>query len=433
MVTSRRGEAGVVALQVRRKQPKRLPRLASSRLLPIALIIVSFAALFAPGTAAQEFVSAPPQPEGLSEEVGEIGWGVTPGAICGPWLRPPHDPMALFLPLVAYDVPVAVGLETGWVFGSGGFVRIEPYREGYAQLECPVSLVEARYVVYFDKGRVELPYGTLDTGWIPVGRRQIPVRDDVHDVAEYRSVWDPEHPAWWIVTTGNLALELLSGQVEVGMNLYVKREPAAISVVGESGTGITYAALGKVMDVRWPPYWSNENPVITRTLDPTGTIGEDPSLERYGVTIVFPPFFGLSVPYLPHGVASVFWDYLQRPGWVATDIHYAGDFDFTPHGSDYRWRYTLKEGDQRLPWLWLVGVPITDPYWVRATIDGVERWILVQCFERRCMSYTPDNPEGWRVEFTNTGAHYYTWRYGQAPRWAGVPWVTQIRAYSLGD
>lgn len=81
----------------------------------------------------------------------------------------------------------------------------------------------------------------------------------------------------------------------------------------------------------------------------------------------------------------------------------------------------------------MVGLPITDPYWVRATIDGVERWVLVQCFERRCMSYTPDNPEGWRVEFTNTAAHYYTWRYGQAPKWADGPWVTQIRTYSLGD
>lgn len=49
------------------------------------------------------------------------------------------------------------------------------------------------------------------------------------------------------------------------------------------------------------------------------------------------------------------------------------------------------------------------------------------------MSYTPDNPEGWRVEFTNTAAHYYTWRYGQAPKWADGPWVTQIRTYSLGD
>ncbi len=243
-----------VASQARRNSPRRLHRLAGSRLLRIALVIVCLAALFAPGAAGQEFVPAPPQPEGLSEEVGAIGWGGNPEAIYGLWLHPLAVPKALFHPLVAYDVPVATALETGWVFGSGGYVQIEPYREGYAQLECYATprLVKARYVVYLDKGRIELPYGTLDTGWIPVGLRQIPTLDGfgVYDAGEYRSVWDPEHPARWIMTAGNLAQELFSGQVEVGNNLYVKREPAAISVAGESGTSITYATLGTAMDVR---------------------------------------------------------------------------------------------------------------------------------------------------------------------------------------
>jgi hypothetical protein len=35
----------------------------------------------------------------------------------------------------------------------------------------------------------------------------------------------------------------------------------------------------------------------------------------------------------------------------------------------------------------------------------------LQCFERRCLTYTPDNPEGWQVEFGNIGRHYYQWRY----------------------
>lgn len=55
-------------------------------------------------------------------------------------------------------------------------------------------------------------------------------------------------------------------------------------------------------------------------------------MERYGVTIVFPD---LNLTYL-HSFASVFWDYLQRPVWVATDIHYAGDFNRSPHGVDIR-------------------------------------------------------------------------------------------------
>ncbi len=36
----------------------------------------------------------------------------------------------------------------------------------------------------------------------------------------------------------------------------------------------------------------------------------------------------------------------------------------------------------------------------------------MQCFQRRCLTYTPGNDEGWQVEAGNVGRHYYTWRYG---------------------
>jgi hypothetical protein len=38
---------------------------------------------------------------------------------------------------------------------------------------------------------------------------------------------------------------------------------------------------------------------------------------------------------------------------------------------------------------------------------------LVQCFQPRCLTYTPDNAPGWQVEAGNVGLHYYQWRYGQ--------------------
>ena len=34
----------------------------------------------------------------------------------------------------------------------------------------------------------------------------------------------------------------------------------------------------------------------------------------------------------------------------------------------------------------------------------------MQCFERRCLTYTPGNPEGFVVEAGNVGQHYYEWR-----------------------
>ena len=39
--------------------------------------------------------------------------------------------------------------------------------------------------------------------------------------------------------------------------------------------------------------------------------------------------------------------------------------------------------------------------------------VLVQAFERRVLTYTPDNAPEWRVEMGNVGQHYYQWRYPQ--------------------
>jgi hypothetical protein len=47
-------------------------------------------------------------------------------------------------------------------------------------------------------------------------------------------------------------------------------------------------------------------------------------------------------------------------------------------------------------------------------VDGRYKDVLVQCFERRCLTYTPTNPDGWKVEAGNVGQHYYAWRYQSA-------------------
>jgi hypothetical protein len=59
------------------------------------------------------------------------------------------------------------------------------------------------------------------------------------------------------------------------------------------------------------------------------------------------------------------------------------------------------------------GHPITDPYWIRATVAGQERDILIQLFERRTLTYTPANPKQFQVEMGNVGQHYVYWRYGR--------------------
>ena len=66
-----------------------------------------------------------------------------------------------------------------------------------------------------------------------------------------------------------------------------------------------------------------------------------------------------------------------------------------------------------MDWLFAMGYPISEPYWVRCRVAGEEHDILVQLFERRVLTYTPANPPGWQVEMGNVGLHYYRWRYGQ--------------------
>ncbi|HEX5165535.1 MAG TPA: hypothetical protein VFV93_09080, partial [Thermomicrobiales bacterium] len=60
-------------------------------------------------------------------------------------------------------------------------------------------------------------------------------------------------------------------------------------------------------------------------------------------------------------------------------------------------------------------LPITEAYWATVKVNNQYVDVLMQCFERRCLTYTPGNPDGWKVEAGNVGLHYYVWRYGMMP------------------
>jgi len=64
------------------------------------------------------------------------------------------------------------------------------------------------------------------------------------------------------------------------------------------------------------------------------------------------------------------------------------------------------------PWFYATGYPITEAYWTQVKLKDIYSDVLIQCFERRCLTYTPSNDPGWRVEMGNVGQHYYQWRYG---------------------
>ena len=67
------------------------------------------------------------------------------------------------------------------------------------------------------------------------------------------------------------------------------------------------------------------------------------------------------------------------------------------------------------PIFYVTGLPITEAYWATVKAAGQQRDVLIQCFERRCLTYAPTNDPAFRVELANTGLQYYSWRYAQSP------------------
>jgi Tol biopolymer transport system component len=185
----------------------------------------------------------------------------------------------------------------------------------------------------------------------------------------------------WYVTNGLLVVELITGRLQVGDDRFVERAPANVPVAGDANDphGPTYATLGSVLNA--PPLEVGQE--VRATINRNGQIGAD---GPGGVTAAH------YVPQTNHTVASVFWDYLNSTGpvWDGNRIVNGRLFD---------------------PTFFATGYPITEAYWSTVQVSGEPKQVLIQCFERRCLTFTPDNPDGWRVEMGNVGRHYHSWRY----------------------
>lgn len=243
------------------------------------------------------------------------------------------------------DQPIAQGrVARSWLWGPRGLMaRSESYRQSPGGL---------RQVQYFDKGRME--------------------------------VGDPNSS--WSVTTGLLAVELITGRMQVGDNDFVQRGPADVPVAGDQNApdGPTYASflsiLGQQIDDRTgalPGETINRNGQIGRYEGPARS---ETRLVRY-------------VPETGHNIASVFWNYMNTQGPIA-------------EGGRVR-------SGQLMDWVFTLGYPVSEPFWARVTVGGQQRDVLIQIFQRRVLTYDPANPSGWRIEAGNVGRHYYRWRYGE--------------------
>lgn len=189
----------------------------------------------------------------------------------------------------------------------------------------------------------------------PNGLRQVQYFDKAR-----MEINDPARPGRDGVTNGLLTVEMVSGRVKMGDGLgpedNPERGPAAVPIAGDplvNGNTIapTYASFRGIATV--DNGYTDPDRTGQRTgttLDRSGNRANNAALAQDAATEI--------VSYntvTGHNVPRVFRDFLQN-----------GPVDA----------------------LFAFGYPITDPYWIRATVGGLEQDIFVQLYERRVVTYT---------------------------------------------
>jgi hypothetical protein len=194
---------------------------------------------------------------------------------------------------------------------------------------------------------------------------------------------DADRSAPGYVTNGLLATELVSGQLQIGDNAFETRQAAAVNVAGDpdDGEGPTYASFGAL---RGPVAPSTD--AVTATIDRAGTVGRNDALGGASA-------YAQHIAETGHNIPNVFWEFLNSSGPIIQNDQ-------------------LVDGRIFEPWWRPTGLPITEAYWARVKVGGQVQDVLIQVYERRVLTYTPANPDGFQVEMGNVGRHYYAWRYG---------------------
>jgi uncharacterized protein YkwD len=197
---------------------------------------------------------------------------------------------------------------------------------------------------------------------------------------------DSDRNSQWFVTNGLLCRELVSGQMQVGDTAYENRAPANVPVGGDldSPLGPTYATFNGLASLNNDKRAPQKSGFITEFINRNGQISNStgfPQRVRYATYD----------NNLGHNIPDVF----------------------------INWMNGL--GSRGVNWQYAIGLPITEPYWAKFVIGGAEKEVLVQLFERRALTFNPQNDPTWQVEMGNIGLHYWAWRYGNAPMPAPAP------------
>lgn len=245
------------------------------------------------------------------------------------------------------DGPVSRGVvDRAWLWGPE---PVSTSTEFY-----PESPSRTRTLVYYNKGRLDIldPEGNSASDWYAVG--------------------------------GLLVQEMLAGRVQLGDAFFVDRPLSEFPLTGDFGQEqpVTYATLAPFSSA-----WQGE------TAEGFASGGERRVADRSGDAVM--ALLGGDGRLIPNAMPS-------------SSVRY-GSYDETT-GHNIADVFVEWNAAQPYPALYLLGHPISEPYWIDTVIEGVPQTILIQAFQRRVLTYTPGNPEGWQVESTNVGDHYRAWR-----------------------
>jgi hypothetical protein len=253
------------------------------------------------------------------------------------------------------DLPVAVvkaNPQRGYIWGPRPvYATYEPYAEG--------SQNGYRPVIYFDKSRME---NTI--------------------------VKDPP-----LLTNGLLVVEMVSGRMQMGDTSFMDGKPSEVFVAGDLGSNVGPRFSSFKPLLATAPL--ADGSLVDQQLTKDGKVQPNPAYDGYGVKA------GNLIKETKHNVASVFWDYLNQKGTLAT-------LGGTPPEYSYG-----KTDNLFNPTFYATGYPVTEPYWAEVTVGGQVKPVLIQLFERRVLTFTPSNPDGFKVEMGNVGLQYLAWRYNR--------------------
>jgi hypothetical protein len=251
------------------------------------------------------------------------------------------------------DWPLTLKLvQRSWVWGPKPLdTRLEAYSD---------SPGGQRQVQYWDKARMEINN--------PTG--------------------NPADP--YYVTNGLLVVEMVSGKMQVGKTEYETRDASTEVVAGDNRAynpdAPSYGAWRGVTSL------AGDNTVPDRTgqpltayMDYRGVTNRSDTLIGYGaVSTKF-------VPQTGHNIPNKFWDYLNQKA----PIYQNGQLVTA----------------QLYDWVYVMGYPISEPYWVTARIGGKQYAVLTQLYQRRVLTYIPAFAPEWQIQMGNVGQHYFAWRY----------------------